>query len=381
MYPWAAIEVEPNGNVRPCCLMPEDVSFGSLKDSVRMSHDMQQRECEKCYAVERSGGVSPRMYSLKMFPRDAPNVIESLHNSGECSMDIRYMDIRFSNVCNFKCRICKPELSSRWHSDAVALGTIDADTPAIIRPTNTQEELWEQLEPIIPGLEVIYFAGGEPLITEEHYQVLKFLEDNELFDVELRYNTNFSTMRYKDLDVMETWAKFKNVQVGASLDAMGARGEYIRSGQDWNQVIKNRKRMMEVCPKAHFYIAATASMFNAFHLPDFHREWVELGYINPDGFHIHPLQHPEHQSARVLPVHMKEKLVELYDKHINEYIPTLEHNGATQLCFESIKKFILEEDDTDSSLMFRFLDEINAVDKLRGEDFASTFPEYAQNER
>lgn len=382
IYPWVSIEVEPNGDVRPCCMMPIGESFGSLKDSTideiwnndkmqSFRQDMLDGKgsdlCNKCYIVEDSGGSSVRQGANIKF---AEHIGKALYN---VSPGIKYMDIRFSNVCNFKCRICRHDLSSHWHNDAMKLGIIPIGTPPIIRPTNTREELWEQLEKIIPGLEVIYFAGGEPLITEEHYQVLKFLEEHKMFDVELRYNTNFSRMQYKDLDVMKVWSKFKNVQVGASLDATGKRGEYIRSGQDWNQVIANRKRMMEVCPDAHFYIAATASVFNCLHLPHFHREWVELGYINPDGFHIHALQKPDTQSIQILPYDMKVQLRDIYRDHIDNFISTLEHNGSTQTCFESIEQFAFESDT--SQLINSFISETEVLDGMRKESFTITFPE------
>ena len=79
------------------------------------------------------------------------------------------------------------------------------------------------------GLEEIYFAGGEPLIMEEHYRILKKLDERKMYHVRLKYNTNFSQMTFKKLDVMEIWNRFESVKIGASLDGMGKRGEYLRN--------------------------------------------------------------------------------------------------------------------------------------------------------
>ena len=73
----------------------------------------------------------------------------------------------------------------------------------------------------IDYVEQIYFAGGEPLIMDEHYRILEELERRGMFDVRLVYNTNFTQVRLKDRYVFDFWKKFKNVSVGASLDAMG----------------------------------------------------------------------------------------------------------------------------------------------------------------
>ena len=78
---------------------------------------------------------------------------------------------------------------------------------------------------------------------EEHYRILKKLDERKMYHVRLKYNTNFSQMVFKKLDVMEIWNRFESVKIGASLDGMGKRGEYLRKGQSWEQVEENRKRI------------------------------------------------------------------------------------------------------------------------------------------
>ena len=48
-------------------------------------------------------------------------------------------------------------------------------------------------------------------------------------------------MTYKDIDVMKEWDKFEFIEIGGSLDASHKRGEFLRSGQNWEQVEANRK--------------------------------------------------------------------------------------------------------------------------------------------
>jgi sulfatase maturation enzyme AslB (radical SAM superfamily) len=102
--------------------------------------------------------------------------------------------------------------------------------PKIMFAGRTETDMWEQLQPHIPYLEQIYFAGGEPLMMEEHYRILKELVKREMFDVKLIYNTNFSRLTLKDDNVLDYWKLFNNVSIGASLDGMGPRAEYIRKG-------------------------------------------------------------------------------------------------------------------------------------------------------
>jgi sulfatase maturation enzyme AslB (radical SAM superfamily) len=99
--------------------------------------------------------------------------------------------------------------------------------------------------------------------------------------VRIQYNTNFSELALKTNTYLITGVQFKNVSVGASLDASGARAELMRKGTDWAQAVDNRRRMQAEVPHVDFYISATVSSMNMLHVLDFHREWTELGLIKP----------------------------------------------------------------------------------------------------
>jgi len=264
-------------------------------------------------------------------------------------------------------------LSSRWHADTVKLWG-KWDGPAIIRPTEDPEELWSQIEPLIPHVKEFYFAGGEPLIMEEHYRILKILDEKKLYHVHLRYNTNLSEMKYKGQDVMEIWNKFDRVMIGASLDDSYERGEYIRKGQKWKQTEENIVRLNEVCTgdNVYFFISATVSILNVWHLPDFHREWVDKGYIQIDAFHSNMLLFPDRLRIQALPQKYKDAVVEKYRKYIDEYlVPSGSERAVT--CFEGIINFINKEDKTGELPDLKW--HMDKMDEIRGESLEETFPE------
>ena len=233
------------------------------------------------------------------------------------------------------------------------------------------------MEEHLDHVEEIYFAGGEPLITEEHYRILKELDRRGRHGVRLIYNTNFSQMKYKDLDVMKIWPKFRRVSVGASLDAPHARGEYMRKGQNWQQTVDNRERMMEVCPDTSFFVSCTVSMMNVWILPDFIEEWLDLGYLdneNHAAFHINPLIGPARLRTQVLPIHLKDEVAE----KIRKTIKRLEgEKGNWDFLINALRGTIYlmyEEDHTE--LLPELLDYMLKLDKIRGEDFFEVFPEW-----
>jgi hypothetical protein len=232
--------------------------------------------------------------------------------------------------------------------------------------------MWEQLEPHLDYVEQIYFAGGEPLLMEEHYRILDELVRRERFDVRLIYNTNFTHTDLKGRSVFEYWRQFSSVAVGASLDDMGARGEYIRKGTDWEVVQQNRRDMLAICPEVDFYISPTLSIMNAHHLPDFHRAWVEAGLIRAQDLNVNILQDPAHYRIDIAPAEYKQQLREKFLSHIEWLRPQDPLQRATT-GFESAIAFMDATDNT--HLIDTFWRKTHELDAIRNENCLTVIPE------
>jgi sulfatase maturation enzyme AslB (radical SAM superfamily) len=285
---------------------------------------------------------------------------------------LRYYDIRFSNLCNFTCRTCGGWFSSSWYTEEEELYG-KRNYPKIMFAGRTESDMWGQLEPHIPYLEQVYFAGGEPMMMEEHYRILKELVKREMFDVKLIYNTNFSRLTLKDDSVLDYWCLFNNVSIGASLDAMGTRAEYIRKGTRWDQIERNREQMLEICPNTDFYVSSTVSLYNVHHLPDFHRAWVNKGYLKAQDWNINILQGPNRDRIDVLPRYYKDQVTAKVQEHINWLRPQ-DHLQRATSGYEGILKFMNTQDN--SHLLKEFFRVNDIHDDYRNEQFETVFPEY-----
>jgi sulfatase maturation enzyme AslB (radical SAM superfamily) len=232
--------------------------------------------------------------------------------------------------------------------------------------------MWEQLIPHLDYVEQIYFAGGEPLMMAEHYNILDELERRGRFDVRLIYNTNFTHVRLKDRTVFDYWKRFKSVAVGASLDDQHSRAEYIRRGTEWHRVIANRAEMLRVCPDVDFYISPTLSIMNAWSLPDFHRQWSETGLIRPQDLNVNILQDPAHYRIDIATDEYKQRLIERYQEHINWLRPQDPLQRAT-VGFESAINFLQATDNT--ALLPRFWSKTQELDAIRNENILDVIPE------
>jgi len=386
MLPWLHLHAFPDGRAYPCCFALDQYPVGDLnKDSMEtvfnskdmkkmrlnMLDDKPSRQCTKCYDQEKSGFFSLRLSSNKHFGHNI-SMVDNTQSDGSTDFVIKYWDIRFSNLCNMACRSCGTWFSSNWYEDHKKLTGKPPNHAKIMRVGRTADDIWEQMLKQFDHVEQFYFAGGEPLIMEEHYRILKELDKRKMYHVRLIYNTNFSKLKFKDLDVLELWNKFDSVSVGASVDAEGKRGEFMRKGTVWKDTVANRKKMLEVCPQVDFYISSTVGLINALHIVDFHRNWVDQGLLKPQDFNFNLLQYPFWQRIDLLPDAYKQKVKEKYEKHLEWLRPRDPLTRATK-GFESGLDYMMRRDNFDQ--FHKFKDGMQKLDVIRNENILEVFPE------
>jgi sulfatase maturation enzyme AslB (radical SAM superfamily) len=304
--------------------------------------------------------------------------IDSTDNDGRLDkFEMVYWDIRFSNLCNLKCRSCGHIFSSQWYQDQAKLAGADwAKNHKVLNIAGrTEEDMWSQLLPHIDYVEQIYFAGGEPLLMEEHYNILEELVQRGMFHVRLIYNTNFTHTQLKDKSVFDYWKLFDSVSVGASLDGAEEYAEYIRKGCDWDQIEQNRVDMLRVCPQVDFYVSATLSIMNALHLPDFHRNWVERGFIRHQDFNINILQDPDYLRIDIAGADYKREIEQKFNAHLEWLEPNDQLQRATN-GYRSAVNFLNAQDN--SQLQEKFWVKTNELDKIRKESILLNIPEIAK---
>jgi MoaA/NifB/PqqE/SkfB family radical SAM enzyme len=389
MYPWVHLHAWPTGQAFPCCMSESTGQLGNLRNNtmseiwndtpmkqlrVNMLLEKNSNACNRCYEQETSGFFSGRKSANKHYGHLINRAAETKDDGTLDRFEMIYWDLRFSNLCNLKCRSCGHIFSSQWYQDQAKLagGDWKKTNKVLNYAGRTETDVWEQLLPHFDYVEQIYFAGGEPLLMEEHYQILDELVRRERFDVRLIYNTNFTHTDLKGKSVFEYWKLFDSVAVGASLDGSGKRAEYIRKGTDWKQVEQNRIEMLQVCPQVDFYISPTLSIMNAWHLPDFHRDWVDRGFIKPQDLNVNILQDPEHYRIDIAPIKYKQLLRVKYQEHL-EWLRTKDKLNRATTGFESAINFMMATDNT--HIIDTFWRKTHELDDIRSENILKVIPE------
>ena len=390
ILPWIHMHPWPNGKTMLCCDSPWESHIGDLRENslqeVWNSEDMKQvrlkmlqgkkcKQCVRCYEKEKYGHDSLRVRSNKDWLEKHWDKVAKTNPDGSLDdLHIVYLDFRFSNVCNLRCRYCGPELSSNWFKDAVKSSWNITPTEQVIQIRNDVDGFMGEFEPMLEHIEQIYWAGGEPIIMDEHWAIMNKLVEMGKTDIRIFYNTNFTKLKYKKYNVLDLWKNCDHISIGASLDAEGVRGEYQRKGTKWADVVNNIEQLREQAPEIDFYVSATVSAYNAWHITDFHRNWVKKGYIKPGDWYMNVLLNNPRFRMSVLPSEFKQEIKYKWEKHLR-WLEPQDHIGRATEGYKSAIKFL---DDDHTELWQEFKDFNIEFDKLREENFEEVYPELAK---
>jgi radical SAM protein with 4Fe4S-binding SPASM domain len=385
VLPWIHMSVEPSGSVLPCCIgktqlgnaknnslkeIWNDTAMTTLRKD--MLEDKPSAGCSKCYERESVGFNSLRNGCNKAYGHHIKKVKSTANDGSLPNMKLYYWDVRFSNVCNLKCRMCSTLYSSSWYEDEVKLNNSKPSYKRIQFAGSNKDDLWQQMQEHLPYVEHIYFAGGEPMMMEEHNRVLRLLIKLNNTKVHLTYATNLTELKFKKDSVLELWKHFPTVGVSASLDDMGKRATVIRSGTDWTQVEQNIRDLKRECPHITFAIGPTVSVMNIWNICQFHRYMVEQELIQPADFNINILQGPEEYRIDILPVDVKLKLKQEIETHLS-WLRPLDLLQRATTGFESVINYMMA---TDNSIMLpNFWKTTNQLDHIRLENLLAVIPE------
>ena len=396
--PWTHILVYPDGSTWPCCLALEAAenqpdlfpTYGSLQENTleeiwnsnqikKMRLDMingvKRPECKVCHHYEKIQLISYRNQFNKDFSDHFKFVKETKDDGTFERFNLVYWDFRLSNTCNFKCRMCWPISSSSW-GEEIRQQFPNTNISPLVKID--KPSLWSEINNLCPIVEEVYFAGGEPLIMDSHYEILDKLIEYKKFDIELIYNTNFSTLTYKDKNIFDYWEKFPNLSVNVSIDGSDERGEFIRKGLNWSKFVDHAEKFHKKFKntEAKLSISLTVQLLNSIHIIDLHKKLYEEGIIKSlDNFLIAPLTTPPYMSAQCLPLEFKKQIIEEIINHIKFY---LKPRGAMEAIshFVSYAKFLLEKSSTEK--LGEFVLEMKKLDQIRNEDVRKVFPEFEE---
>ena len=408
--PWNGISAKNNGDLRLCCntdYNSRDQSvlrkkngdiFNSGKDDwnearnsqllkdVRkaMLNEQWHPECIRCKTEESHGLKTLRTQELNRWSLTAEKVKPFTDKEGRIDIDhlpIEYIDIRYGNFCNLKCRMCAPTDSHKWYDDFVKLTGQnyfkDGEEKVSLQSNGnggwrTEKYNWYKGNNIFygnlyryaPKAKLLYVLGGEPLIIDQHKRDLKKIcELGDTSKIELRYSSNLT---YVEDDLISIWRNFKKITVYASIDGIEDVFNYQRTPAKWEVVYKNLKKLDKI-ENLRGYLFYTITVFNVFHFPEFYRWWTtsHLYKFRPVNNQCHT---PLFYSIKILPSYIKEQINDKY----NSFDLGLDYKERSS----AVLNYMNSEDN--SHMLGKFIKVTKRLDEIRNQSILSIVPQYKE---
>lgn len=441
--PWNSINVRNNGNCRVCCNansytknkgilrnnngVPHNAGTSNF-DEIRNADLLKEirstmlkgewhAECQRCSNEEASGLSSRREYENNNYPEVEALAKANTNLDGSIDTNIvplQYMDIRYGNFCNLKCRMCGATDSHMWIPDLHKMGIkkyneSDRQVNIIIKEDGKatidydynwfgkDEKFNLQVMSNIDNIKKFYIVGGEPLFIEEHYNFLEMVVDSGYANqIYLEYNTNM--MNVPDT-VIELWKQFKGVLLGCSIDGYGTVIELQRAPARWSTLYKNLKKVNKFVsegepirydfnlPSVKYssaaWIAFTITNINVFHLPEFIKWKIEESGLDHFGVSSKPIithhmcHSPNHYNIKCLPKEMKGEVDRRYREFIEYSMTNYSEDTHKHVhkILTSVTNFMNSED-THDKYWKAFIEHTKSLDNIRDQSTVEAVPEY-----
>lgn len=379
------------------------------KQRAMMLNGDRPSECDYCWKIEDLGKdyFSDRHYKTSMWW--AWDKLEEIASSDpEDNVYPRYLEVSFSNACNFACAYCSPEISSKWMEDVKQNGPYPnkfgshdlsylerlGKMPYRNNEYNPYVEAFMKWFPeAMKHLKVFRMTGGEPTMSKDFWQTIELLKENPPPDIELAINTNLGVPDQLIDRLIETInyfdGKVKEVHIYTSAESQGAHAEYVRDGLDYMKWYSNINRILEET-NAKVCIMTTINMLS---LPTFNKfieDIMDLRVVfnkyteeNRVPLSINYLRFPPHLQVTMLDKEVREKFadeIEAYCKTWLKYYSSSHHARLYLEEWDQIQRFCeyLRTHKTQTVYRGDFVRFINTFDARRNKDFKKDFPEYAE---
>lgn len=326
-----------NGNISPCCLIDASYSKHITQFGPNAFDDLNTGQapdvCKKCTDIEQHNGISARMqYNAKK----------------TSAAGIQFVDFRNFNLCNAKCRTCGPYNSSQWAKELNQF-------PVVVK----QDLSGHMSKVITSSLNDVYYTGGEPFINADHWTNLEeMIQQGYSKNISLRYNSNLTTLKFKNKDILDLWKNFKSVSINASVDAVGKEFELLRAGCSWDEVSSNINTLLEY-KNLSLQIATTVSLLSIWFIPDV------LDYFDAKvPVKLSNLYHPDFLSLSALPDSIRPQALQTLGKIEQRYQDKNYINMTRKMIEQNVNQYLFKDT----------LNHILMLDKVRNENLFDLLP-------
>lgn len=360
--PWLHQFIQLDG-IKTCCqgkqiekTNPSEFFNSELVKSVRQSilNNEIHQNCTNCFQLEKLGFKSIRQESVEFYKQYSA---DSLPQQG-----VEYLDLRYSNQCNFSCRTCEPSFSSSIEHE-IEKNPVLKKYYQPLKKENSYTKIEDDLIRILPDAKRINFTGGEPVLIKDNLKILEELISHKKFDCEILITTNASVINPQWLALIKN---FTAVHWTISIDGVESFAEYIRHGTNWGTVKKNIHTILSLGHSVAFNTVLSAySVLNVDKLALFFTECKKIAqYPLEHLFHI--CTHPSYLNPSVL----DSELSQIARQKINNAIQLISSvTDNPESGMQTLKNCLTILNTSNELNRRKFTEFTNELDQIRNQSF------------
>ena len=370
-------------------------------------------ECDYCWKIEdNSNSFSDRVFKSSE-SWSAPYIEEIKEYGWRGNYNPKYVEVSFSNVCNFKCAYCGPQFSSKWVNEINKNGayklSYDYNDTEHLKKKNEMpihhndfnpyvEAFWKWFPDLYPDLHTFRVTGGEPLLSSDTFKLLEYIQNNHEVNpnLSLAINTNLGVsddIIDRFINIIEDLTennKVKEFIVFTSIEATKSQAEYLRYGLDTSKFWTNVEKILSKLPKVTINIMSTYNALSVFTYDDLIDRVFDLKrkYQNNERYWVSAIQldtsyirHPKHLSVKILEDNHKELILQSAKKMLYYGMKEFTHDnyGFSTVEIQKLKRtydYAISTDDFDVETNRKdFVKFVDQYDKRRKLNFLDTFPQ------
>jgi|TARA_R110000851_G_scaffold87845_1_gene191508 organic radical activating enzyme len=382
-----------------------------------MLEGKRPEECNYCWNIEDSSDRFSDRTFKSAESWSYPHMDEIKQSHWRDDFNPRYVEVAFSNACNFKCSYCAPAFSTQWMEEIKKHGAYPTTDKFNDLEYNKQENkmpipqseenpyveaFWKWWPDLYNDLHTFRITGGEPLMSKDTWKVLDYIIDhpNPNKNLSIAINSNLGIpdkLLDRFIEKIQRICegdKVKEFIVFTSVDTWGEQAEYIRNGLEFNKFWDNVNKVLQKCPRVNLTFMST---YNGLSIPGYHklingiyqlkeeygstdRYWNSAAFLDSSY-----LRFPTHQTVQVMPKEWASKIYE--DAQLADFlsVPLFDHKyvGYSDIEIQKIKRiydWMLSPVDEQRLKTQRrnFGHYFREHDKRRGTDFCKVFPEFEE---
>lgn len=396
---WIHTSSEPVGTCRSCCIAREyithddgtiysiaDETYNEILNSKYMKNLRQEmrdgkypKNCQTCWEDEGKGKQSKRQFYNNLILNQYGMDID-FDKEPEQPRDLQ---IAIGNVCNLKCRSCTAVYSSKWLKEAKDRN-MNIWTPEFRSDVHDfdNSKFWTDIDNWSQNVVRLEIMGGEPFYMKEFKRLIEHLIANGTSKkISLNLSTNGTIF---DEELLEKILyNFNSLGFNISIDGIGKHFDYIRHGNNWDNVKGNLDKFYHLLmnqnqykwdPSSHWKLSIgvtiTISNMNFAYLRPMH-EFFEENYPRFKVWN-NSVYFPRYYSASNIPTFTKEEYLDRVrqpekfgykpwdpEKYKTDILPIVKHADQPY----------------NNELWRAFVFETTNADNYRKEDYRFMFPE------